>query len=787
MLTRWIPWQFFISRAARHLGLVDPATVLARVRSFSQPSEVKEPIELLRSNILFQARGLINTRAIQFNLDWAWPYWVERQFNPADPSFVPRAVSATHVNITHRDWSSPGSPEIPCYPLVDPRGLVTPLFDGWSLDFWLVDESGPRLLPSKINGEHTGEHVRQSLDFSATPSGLAVKTVAEKDGFSLTSSVQLVEEDGGPACLVHVEAQVPETEQGVYLVVSVRPYNMEGVQFVEEIDYETSPPSFLVNGEDRVILNKSPERRLFSAFHEGDVLFLQEEHGSPDGVRCKVGMATGAAYYAVDAGDSRKVTVRTPMTEDLRREFPRFVKRSAPERAHGLDGPREHPGATPWETALAETAQLEIPDARMRFLYDSAVRTLLMLSANELYPGPFTYRRFWFRDAAFMLRALMAIGHLDRSRRHLQTFPSRQKRDGYFRSQEGEWDSNGQVLWAYEWLLKLTGEKPDKAWVKAAMRGAEWITQKRTPRNDGLHGGLLPAGFSAEHLGPNDFYFWDDYWGVAGFKSAAGIVRAAGMSEQAATFEQTAEAFLADIDEVITRIPQRRARGGIPASPYRRLDAGAIGSMVADYPLHLTAPDDPRIQSTLEFILANCFFAGGFFQDMVHSGVNIYLTLDIAQTLLRMGDPRFADIVRAVAGHASPTGHWPEAVHPFSGGGCMGDGQHGWAAAEWIMMIRSLFIREEADHLVLGAGLLPEWTAPDWEGEDASPLRFGPTPTPWGPCTLSFTPKAGGGATLQVQARWRGEAPRAVIAAPGCEETTVAALEPGQYTVQPAQ
>ena len=36
------------------------------------------------------------------------------------------------------------------YPLVDPRGLVTPLYDGWSIDFWLVGDDGTLLVPSTI-------------------------------------------------------------------------------------------------------------------------------------------------------------------------------------------------------------------------------------------------------------------------------------------------------------------------------------------------------------------------------------------------------------------------------------------------------------------------------------------------------------------------------------------------------------------------------------------------------------------------------------------------------------
>ncbi|MEZ4551603.1 MAG: hypothetical protein R2874_14310 [Desulfobacterales bacterium] len=126
--------------AARRYGVINPLDILAKMRSFAQPSEIAEPLELLRAGILFHARGLINTRAIQHNLDWVWPFWVEKQFNPNDPSFIPRAFSFSHVNLTHRNWTAVGHPDLSVYPIVDPRGLVTPLYDGWSLDFWIIGD-----------------------------------------------------------------------------------------------------------------------------------------------------------------------------------------------------------------------------------------------------------------------------------------------------------------------------------------------------------------------------------------------------------------------------------------------------------------------------------------------------------------------------------------------------------------------------------------------------------------------------------------------------------------------
>ncbi len=190
------------------------------------------------------------------------------------------------------------------------------------------------------------------------------------------------------------------------------------------------------------------------------------------------------------------------------------------------------------------------------------------------------------------------------------------------------------------------------------------------------------------------------------------------------------------------------------------MDAGAVGSLVADYPLQITPAADPKIMKTVEFLMSNCFYEGAFFQDMIHSGINAYLTLDIAQTLLRAKDPRYSNLIRTVADLASPTGQWPEAIHPHTKGGCMGDGHHGWAAAEWVLMMRSLFVREEKNTLVIGSGLFPEWLA----GDDS--LAFGPTPTPYGPVTVGITP-GWESAVVEISGEWRGDSPEIKIDIPG--------------------
>jgi hypothetical protein len=272
---------------------------------------------------------------------------------------------------------------------------------------------------------------------------------------------------------------------------------------------------------------------------------------------------------------------------------------------------------------------------------------------------------------------------------------------------------------------------------------------------------LLPAGFSAEHFGPNDYYYWDDYWGVAGLRGAAAMLERAGRGEPAAEFRRNADSLMASIERSLAMVASSLGHRAMPISPYRRMDAAAIGMLVASYPLQLLAPDDPRMNATIEFLLANCLVDGGFFQNMSHSGINPYLTLHLAQAALRTSETRWAwDLTQTIAHLASPTGQWPEAVHPGTKGGCMGDGQHIWAAAEWLLMVRNCFIQEEGDRLILGAGIPDTWLS------RPAPITFGPAPTRFGAVSITVRPDPQQ-PTLEWAGAWHGPAPEVEVRLPG--------------------
>lgn len=751
LVWRFVPWRWFIRNAARSHGFMDPAEIAARVRGFGQPSEYDLPLEIVRANVIFQARGLMNNRAIQHNLDWIWPFWIERQFNPLDPSFLPRAFSFSHVNLTHRNWTAVGLPDIDLYPLVDPRGLVTPLHDGWSLDLWLRHPDGRWLIPSRC------AQARQRLLLDPA---YKVETEVEAHGMVLRQQVWMHQERGAaPKLHTALEVQAPD---GAVLYVALRPYNPEGVQFIDSVEGLAQNKGWRVNNAESILWNRGAERQWFSNYRQGDVFHRLDQEAAESSIRDHVGMATAAAAFPVDASQ-RSLAIEVSLEREMRSQsiyqptVPSRSWREIREPLAALDGaPEAMQAAAPW--------------------YEAARSTLLHLSAGEIFPGPYTYRRFWYRDAVLMAHALLKIGEVRRVEKALSLFFEQQRSSGYFQSQQGEWDSNGQVLWLCGQYDALAARALPAGWKEAVWAGACWLDKKRVAKDaEGTaHERLLPAGFSAEHFGPNDYYYWDDFWAVSGLRAASHLFRKEGELERAEACDRWAEEFLAACEESLQRSPSRHAPEALPASPYRRLDAGAIGSLVADYPLHLYDAGEARLGKTADFLRKHCCVQGGFFQDMTHSGINIYLTLDLAQYYLRAGSGHWQALWQSVNTLASPTGNWPEAIHPQTFGGCVGDGQHGWAAAEYVLFVRSLFLREEGDVLVLGPGLAEDWRA-------LGPLSFGPSPTSWGPVTLRWDPADGGALTLDGQ--WRREAPALRVALPGTEARALPALHEPSRTI----
>jgi hypothetical protein len=296
----------------------------------------------------------------------------------------------------------------------------------------------------------------------------------------------------------------------------------------------------------------------------------------------------------------------------------------------------------------------------------------------------------------------------------------------------------------------MVGKRTPENWKNYIIKAAKWIVRKRLKHSGYAHDGLLPPGFSAEHLGPNDYYYWDDFWSLAGLKAAANMLDEDTNSKHIKNFRQEADDLEKSISKSLLSCQQRLKTKAMPASPYRRLDSGAVGSIAAGYPLQLYPGQDERLTQTADYLYQNCLVKGGVFQDMVHSGINAYLTCHLAQLYIRTADEKGFELIENVAALASSTGQWPEAIHPQTLTGCMGDGQHIWAAAEWVMALRNALVYEESEKgkLVIGSGIPHKWL------NGSEKISLSNAPTEYGPIDLDIE-DLGDKIQIDIRGQWR--------------------------------
>ena len=675
---------------------------LSTFQRLGEKLEVESPGEMLPVGARTVFRALRTRAAAQIGPDWVWPYWLERQLDPTSPAFVPRGHLPFLTNVTARNWTAIGNIGSALEAIVDPRGLVTTWYDGWSLDWW-IGADDRWYVPSR----EQPSRIRQRL-VDAAP--VVETTMRIPGGEAVHRAYSIVGDDELAIVEIENRSRVPFA-----LALAVRPYNPEGLAVIERIEVHDGT-TVTVDGRVALLLPKPPARVAAATFRQGDSSFavLRGDAvalGQFPRLRDEAGMAQAAFVYPLPHTATLRVALPMAMPHRTRR---RGLTRRRVERAPSYPKSVPSPAqvARGWAAQSDTGMRVTLPDERLQEAVDANRRYMLLLhDGADITPGPSTYHRFWFRDAAYLVPALDRYGFHRQAAEVLSSYPGRQRVDGFFLSQPREWDANGCALWTLAEHWRLTRDRTLLDETRGAVvKGAHWIERKRRTkrRRDPELFGLLPAGISAEHLGPFDYFYWDDFWGVAGLHAAAELEAAAGDADGADEMRRAADGFWADVKASLGIVAGRLGTEAIPAGPRRRLDAGVIGSLVACDPLRLVDADDPRIQATVDVVRQRFMLGDAFFQAISHTGLGTYLTMQLAEVELAAGDRAALRRLDWLLSSATSTWTWPEAIHPRLDGGCMGDGHHGWAAADFLTFVRNLLVRDVGAGEVAMCTMLPD-------------------------------------------------------------------------------
>lgn len=634
--------RFFL----RRLGVPHDATDMLRsAMKLGNPTKTDWPAETLPMNSRLFASGFWNYSFFQFNRKFLPPLWAEEQYNPASASFLPRSHNILSMNQTHRNWVGIGFPGRTLEASVDMAGGIMIFPGSYTLEFATLENG--RLVRPQEKSTEVRLLLKSSDRIVCQWRGLTIEYSATEHGITMKAS-----------------GNQP-------LLVSLRPFNVEGPALVYKLHYTEKKQH--LTGDADLLFDKAPDHVLVSDWKNGDALrrivpqvrrlgSQKKSHTHAHDARDNIGLTTAAFYFATAGRCSLSVTdhQHDPLPAVLRGKTAREIT----------------------DEYFGQTIRAELPKDYSDWLSHARSHLIALWDFNSIKPGSYTYHHFWIRDAVIMMYALLLLGAKKAVRPIIERFTEMVKPSGLFESQTGEWDANGQALWILAQYVRFTHDTSILVRMrKQITRMVGWI-EKASDQ----HGGVLPPGFSAEHLGPADWYLWDNLWALGGLKAIAAHLKPLGLSERA--------------EKIFTKLSGAMQRylnhySYLPAALGRGKDAGMIGSIAAAYPLQLHEFCDNRLLRTLDLIRENYFFQGCFFQENIHSGLNPYLTLQMAESYLQIGRTRQARLIlRSIRQRAQKAYTFPEAIHVRTGGGCMGDGFHGWASAESIIMIRNLMVRE---------------------------------------------------------------------------------------------
>lgn len=642
--------------------------------------EIEVPKEITEIEAMIFSRGKLNAQFFRgIRRDYVVPFWVEKMLNPESEGVISLGHSSWFINSNYRNWVAFGG--IDCFSegTVTKKGLVVPLIDGYGLLSGAIIDKQPLYLTR--DGKS-----KQELHKNHQPIIINKWVVNNKQYKQTVYGGKSGKSEVGVLCLEKMG-----TDKNSNLVLSIRPFNQEGVSLIKRIEYRPKDHAILINKELAFRIMNLPEKVACANYHyEKDsaikVLELATEYNSQEVIEisCEVGLANMTFIFPKN---QEKIEVYFRMTKEALEAPPVLDKISSN-----------------WTEKLSLGLSLKTGNAEVDRLYKASLANLLLLvDPGTITPGPTEYHRFWCRDAAFLINALDKTGYHNYAREALQQFINRQRNDGFYYSHEGEYDSNGEGIWVLSEHAKFTR---DTFWLEnvynSIEKAASWLIRTRKlektniPEGKGITiRGLLPPGYSAEHLGPCDYFYWDNFWGVAGLREAAYCAKLL-QKDKANEFQGEYGQYLLDLFASTKAAFDKH--GFLPVGPFRGCDSAMIANLCAYHPTKILDGENEMLRQTADTIYQKFTRNGGFFHEVAWNCFGTYLTMHLAQVYHDANDQnKVSEILDWLVKNKTCLMGWAEGISPQTMQGGMGDSPHGWASADWIHLLRNLFVTETLD------------------------------------------------------------------------------------------
>ena len=316
------------------------------------------------------------------------------------------------------------------------------------------------------------------------------------------------------------------------------------------------------------------------------------------------------------------------------------------------------------------------------------------------------YHAFWLRDGSDIVHSYDLTGYPQIARECLDFFQRKQQPDGNFLSQPEQYDGWGEAVWAYGQHYRITHDKGFAEWALPQIdRAVDWLHKARAA--DPHH--IVPASDVRDNEYVKGHITGYNFLALDGLKLAIQMAQETGHANLAqkwqAEYDDFHQAFFNVLDA------QAAARNGyIPPSLNGQAGGFDWGNLLSVVPEPVLDPHDPRVTATLKATQAK--YAEGIMTYAHGEFLHHYLTIKNTLTETIRGDQEQA--IRefyAILVHTSSTNAGFEyKIRPW-GDRDFGDdlAPHGWFAAEYRTLLRTMLLREDGNQLHLISAISPAW------------------------------------------------------------------------------
>lgn len=403
-----------------------------------------------------------------------------------------------------------------------------------------------------------------------------------------------------------------------------------------------------------------------------------------------------------------------------------------------------------WKRRLSGI-KIDLPDVRYSDAFLASLSYILInMDGGMFHPSPLAYNYFWYRDSAYIIAAMLRAGFFKIAERSLPHFMDAQLKSGEFPSifdDKGtvigphEWDAQGQAIFSLAEYYRFTGNRAfiERYWPNV-LKCAQFLRELRKKRltekyRNTYFYGILPPSESAEDLGLKSWHhYWDDFWAIKGLKDAVYLGSILGKMDDVKWIEKEAQELYEATVKSAAMIMREKGMDWIPNGPEDLYSSSmARGTSPGLWPGFVLDPEDRMVKTSFRRYYEKWIepYDGGY----LHHGKFWPYGFELAYCYLLLNE---VDIVHQMLEwgleHQSFPGTyaWAEQIDPETFLFKAGDMPHSWVAADFINIVRALFVYEREDLLVLAAGMKQDWI------RSGSEIRIKNFPTYFGPLSYEI-------------------------------------------------